>query len=289
MSVNSSHVPVLQHIFFPSDFSPASEPAFAHALKAALVAKADLTILHVSTKQASDWTDFPGVRAVLERWGLLPKGSTQADVLKLGIGVKKIKALHEDPVEAVVAYLDTHATDLIVVATDRHKDKAQWLSKSVAAPIARKSGQMTLFLLKGVDGFVSMKDGSISLKSILVPVASTPSPQPAIHAAVRIAHQLNCSSGFFTLIHVGKKDSMPDVQLPDLPGWTWNRVVREGEVVDVIHETALEVKASLIVLTTEGRHGFLDALRGSHSERLLQRSPCPLLVIPASGFISSVL
>ena len=57
----------------------------------------------------------------------------------------------------------------------------------------------------------------------------------------------------------------------------------------VIHETALEIKAELIVLTTEGRNGFLDALRGSHSERILSQSPCPLLAIPASGFMASVM
>ncbi len=44
----SMDVSILQSVFHPSDFSPASEVAFAHALKAALIAKADLTILHVS-------------------------------------------------------------------------------------------------------------------------------------------------------------------------------------------------------------------------------------------------
>jgi nucleotide-binding universal stress UspA family protein len=279
---------VLKHVFHPSDFTPASEAAFAHALKAALVAKAALTILHVSTKQESDWTEFPGVRATLERWGLLPKNSTTGDVSKLGVAVKKIQSKHDDPVEAVTGYLSTHNTDLVVLATDQNKGKVQWLSKSVAAPIARKSRQMTLFIPKGVEGFVSLKDGSISLKTILIPVASTPPAQPAIQAAVRVAHRLNCPSGVFTLLHVGEKESMPDVQLPDLPGWSWKTVARAGDVVDVITETAAEIKADLIALTTEGRNGFLDALRGSHSERILQRTPCPLLAIPASSFMASV-
>jgi len=284
----TSLVPVLQQVFHPSDFTPASEPAFVHALKAALVAKADLTILHVSPTRELEWTEFPGVRATLERWGLLPKHSSQADVSKLGIGVKKVQTTHDDPVESVTAYLNTHNTDLIVLATDQHKGKVQWLSKSVAAPIARKSHQMTLFLPKGVDGFVSVRDGSISLRSILIPVATSPPAQAAVQAAVRIVSQLNCPSGVFTLLHVGDKKDMPDVRLPELPGWSWNTVVRTGDVVDVITETALEVKAGLIALTTEGRHGFLDALRGSHSERILQKAPCPLLAIPASGFMASV-
>ena len=220
--MSTSQTTVLQQVFHPSDFTPASEIAFAHALKAALVAKADLTILHVSPKHELEWTEFPGVRATLERWGLLPKNSSQADVSKLGIGVKKVQTSHDDPVESVTAYLSTHNTDLIVLATDQDKGRVRWLSKSVAAPIARKSQQMTLFIPKGVEGFVSLRDGSISLTNVLIPVATTPAAQPAIQAALRIASRLNCPSGVFTLLHVGDKKDMPDVRLPELPGWSWN-------------------------------------------------------------------
>src|SRR4029079_3732151 len=71
-------LPVLQQIFHPSDFTPDSDVAFVHALKAALLAKAELTILHVSPEHELDWTEFPGVRSTLERWGLLPKHSAQS-------------------------------------------------------------------------------------------------------------------------------------------------------------------------------------------------------------------
>jgi nucleotide-binding universal stress UspA family protein len=286
--VDTAGLPILQHIFHPSDFTPASDVAFIHALKAALIAKAELTILHVSPKSELEWTEFPGVRATLEQWGFLPKNSSQKDVIKLGINVKKVQAKHDDPVESVTSYLSTHNTDLIVLATDQQKGRVQWLSDSIAAPIARKSRQMTLFIPKGVEGFVSGRDGSVSLASILVPVAETPSAQPAIQAAARMATRLHCPAGVFTLLHVGEKTEMPAVQLPEVPGWSWQTEIRSGDVVDVIGETASAVNAGLIVLTTEGRNGFLDALRGSHSERILQRAPCPLLAIPASGFIASV-
>ena len=281
-------LPLLQHVFHPSDFTPASDVAFIHALKAALIAKAELTILHVSPKSELEWTEFPGVRATLERWGLLPKNSSQKDVVKLGINVKKVQAKNDDPVESVTSYLHTHNTDLIVLATDQQKGRVQWLSQSIAAPIARKSRQMTLFISKGMNGFVSTRDGSVSLTSMVIPVAATPAAQPAVQAAARMAHRLNCPDGVFTLLHVGEKATMPEVQLPDVPGWRWTTEIRSGDVVDVINETASAVNAGLIVLTTEGRNGFLDALRGSHSERIMQRAPCPLLAIPASGFIASV-
>jgi nucleotide-binding universal stress UspA family protein len=36
-------------------------------------------------------------------------------------------------------------------------------------------------------------------------------------------------------------------------------------------------------MTTDGRNGFLDALRGSHSERVLRRARVPLLTVPVGS------
>jgi nucleotide-binding universal stress UspA family protein len=196
-------LPILQRVFHPSDFSPASETAFAHALKAALIAKAALTVFHVSPDREEHWTEFPGVRQTLERWGILPKGSAKSAVPELGIKVEKVIAQDKDPVKAVLGFLERQPSDLIVLATHQDKGRALWLENSVARPVARKSHQMTLFIPAGVEGFVSLQDGSVSLRNILIPVAPVPTAQPAIHAAVRIAQQLNCSTGRFTILYVG--------------------------------------------------------------------------------------
>lgn len=286
---DSLNIPILRNIFHPSDFTEASEGAFAHALRAALMAQANLTILHVSSDRDTEWMEFPGVRAMLERWGLLPMNSRRSDVAQLGIHVKKVQMVHQDPVESVTSYLAEHATDLIVLATDQSKGSLPWLSNSVAVPVALESRQMTLFIPKGVAGFVSSHDGSISLTNILIPIASTPPGQAALQAAVRMAYRLNCPIGVFTVLYVGDERDKPDLHYSSIPGWQWNTVIKQGDVVDVICETAEDIKADLIVMTTEGRHGFLDALRGSHSERVLHKTPCPLLTIPAGGFIASVL
>ena len=59
----------LENIFHPSDFTEESEIAFAHALKIALAAKANLNIFHVHQKRDDEeWTEFPGVRDLLVRW-----------------------------------------------------------------------------------------------------------------------------------------------------------------------------------------------------------------------------
>jgi hypothetical protein len=210
-------------------------------------------------------------------------------VPELGIKVKKVVAQDKDPVKSVLGFLEHQPCDLIVLATQQDKGRVQWLENSVAKPVARKSRQMTLFIPAGVEGFVSLRDGSVSLKNILIPVAPVPKAQPAIQAAVRLAQRLNCPTGQFTILHVGEDSEMPEVSCPELPGWEWTKLSQKGDITEVILQTARGMEADLIVMSTEGRNGFLDALRGSHTEQVLRHCACPLLAIPADGWVSSVL
>ncbi|MSU35907.1 MAG: universal stress protein [Pedosphaera sp.] len=202
---------------------------------------------------------------------------------KLGIDVRKLMEHDADPAKSVLHYLENHGSDLIVLATHHHAGNVGWLNKSVSEPVARKSGEMTLFVPAGVSGFVSFDDGSVSLKNVLIPVAAQPHPQPTIAAAARLVQQLKCDSGSFTLLHLGDEGAMATVTPPSVPGWQWRKQTRPGAVIDEIIGTARRMNADLIVMCTNGRHGFLDALRGSYSERVLRHAPCPLLVIPETS------
>ena len=274
----------LQHVFHPSDFSQASQVAFAHALKLALTARANLCIMHVAPESADvHWTDFPGVRPLLARWGLLPPGSRQEDVLKLGIDVEKILAVHADPVASMLHTLEEHPTDLVVLATHQRDGLGRWLHKAVAEPFARRSKIMTLFIPHGVEGFISSADGTITLRRILIPVDTVPSPQPAVEAAAVTALALGCEDVSFTLAYVGSAGDMPVVHEGTWPGWTWENVVRQGDVVEQLLDVAATRESDLIVLTTAGHHGILDALRGSTTERILRGARCPVLAIPANA------
>lgn len=275
----------VESIFHPSDFSEASEVAFAHALKIALVAKANLTVLHVQASSSSEWQDFPGVRDTLERWGLIPEGSPRSAVGQLGINVGKVIASSNDPVKACLGFLEMHPVDLIVLAVHQHEGRARWLAKSVGKPIARGAGQMTLFIPYGVEGFVSRQNGSISLRNILIPVTSKPRPQPSVEATVRLIRNLQLPTGVVTLLHVGPAAEMPCVQLPEDTGWTWQRAAKAGEPADTILQAATEFSADLIVMTTEGPHGFLDGLRGSTSERVLRKARCPVANLPVGSIL----
>jgi nucleotide-binding universal stress UspA family protein len=277
---------LIERVLHPTDFSESSLVAFHHALKASMLGKSKLTLLHVSGEDSADWSDFPGIRETLERWGVLPKGSDISAVAGLGIKADKLKTRGGEPADAVIDYLEKHPTDLVVLATRPRDGRIPWLGKSVAAPVARKSREMTLVIPGEVKGFVSSEDGAVSLKNVLIPIAPTPSPEPALRTAARFVQKLSNAEGTFTVLHVGKSDTMPAVRCPEVPGWTWKNELRSGEVIEGILKVAKDTSADLIVMATDGRNSIFDALRGSHSERLLRYSAAPLLTVPVGSRIS---
>ena len=272
----------IQAIFHPSDFSEGSEVAFAHALKIALVAGAGLDVLHVSEGRDVAWTEFPRVRAMLERWGVLPPDSPRNAVRSIGIDVRKVVLRDSDPVRAAERFLQDHPTDLVVLAAHTHQGRVRW-TRSVSRPIAEAAAAAALFVPYGCEGFISRADGSTSLRSVLLPIDSAPGPEPAFDAARRLVVALKCPEITFTLLHVGRPGEMPAVEMEEQPGWTVRKLTREGDVVETILGVAKESAADLIVMTTAGRNGFLDALRGSTTERVLRGGMVPLLAIPTAA------
>jgi nucleotide-binding universal stress UspA family protein len=271
-------------IFHPSDFSAASEVAFGHALKIALQSKAKLDIMHVETHLSPEkpyWLDFPAVRATLIRWGILPEGVRPDAVAKAGLRIRKILKSGADPVETMLRHFRRLPPDLIVLATHQREGIERWLHKAVAEPLARRSGAMTLFVPRERRGFVSLRTGSVELQKILIPVDHDPDPQTALSKALLLTRGLGCITGEFRLIHVGPHRTAPVVDLPDCPGWSYDITVRQGDVVDEILKTDHDWRPNLMVLATRGHLDFLDALRGSTTERVLRGARCPVLAVPA--------
>ena len=81
------------------------------------------------------------------------------------------------------------------------------------------------------------------------------------------------------LLYVGDEASAPAVHLINEPKASWTWTYQTGSPVNAILETAEIEKPDLIVMATSGRHGFLDALRGSTTEQIIEHSPCPVLAI----------
>jgi nucleotide-binding universal stress UspA family protein len=56
--------------------------------------------------------------------------------------------------------------------------------------------------------------------------------------------------------------------------------VRTGDPSDELLALAKELDASLVVLGTHGRSGLSHLLLGSTTEKLIRKSPLPVLVVP---------
>lgn len=272
-----------QAVFHPSDFSAGDHAAFAHALRIALAAKGELELLHVDAPgERSDWNEFPHVRETLAQWGLLPGEARREDVLALGLHARKV-ATHDVQLErSIVAHVVDAEPDLVVLATHQRTGPSRWLNRTVAETVARESRVKTLFVPRRVTGFVSSETGQVRLGTVLIPVDRQPHAQVAVQAAVELAELLGRTQVAFTLLHVGPEHALPHLHTPAREGWTWRRVARDGRPVDEILSAAEQADADLVVMATEGRHGFLDTLRGSVTERVLHGVRCPLLAVPTS-------
>ncbi len=276
-------MPFIASVVHATDLSGADESAFAHALGIALLRQAEFTILHVTPNASADWSGFPAVRRTLERWKLLDPGSAQEDVFeKLGMKVRKLAIESRFAALAVARHLDSQPADLLVVATEGREGVARWLRGSVAEAMARWSQTMTLFVPADAErNIVAPADGNLTLKNVLIPVDHSPDANAAIEFARRAAEVMSDEKVTITLLHIGDETAMPMVYAQDGPQWTFARMHRDGDVVDEIVGAAELVRAELVVMPTEGRHGVFDALRGSTTERVLRRLRCPLLAVPA--------
>jgi nucleotide-binding universal stress UspA family protein len=271
-----------RRIFHPTDFSAADRAAFAHAVKLTCLAQGELTMMHVDpTIERKDFEDFPRIRPLLARWGVLPEGSSKEDVRELGVQIKRVRAVADDATGAILQQLMAHPTELLVLSTHQREGLARLTHHGVAEPLARGAHARTLFVPAGVEGFVSAETGRTNLTRVLIPLAHMPHPQPAIDLAAALASALGSENVLFELVHLGKETDAPKFAHPERPGWSWNTLIAKGDPVEWILVAGRDFGADLIVMTTEGHTSLFDLLRGSTTERVVRGARCPLLAIPS--------
>ncbi|HET6518650.1 MAG TPA: universal stress protein [Geminicoccaceae bacterium] len=276
----------LRAVLHPTDFSAASDLAFAHALRIALAARAQFDILHVEPADPRDvdWTGFPGVRATLAEWGLLAADSPpEAVAERLGVRIRKVDLVDRDPVRGIVRFAEEHPVDLIVLATHGREGLPRWLHGSVAEPVVRRTHAPTLLLPHGARGFVEPETGRVRLSRMLVPIDHEPRPGRAVERAWRLARTLGAAAEGLrlTLLHVGDAAAAPRVHPPAEATGHVETLARHGDdVVGAIVDAAAELDADLVVMATRGHRGLLDTLRGSTTEQVLRRVSRPVLAVP---------
>lgn len=268
----------IRSIVHPTDFSPSSVGAFAHALRVAMAAKSKLYVLHVLQDEIGEGWEFPEVRLrrLLVQWNLINEHDPLGAIdIKLGLQIENV-TFHrgKTPTDEIASFLNQHVCDLVVLATHGRDGLDRLLEGSVAESVFRRSPIPTLFIPRGARGFVDQVTGDVKLRNVLVPVDHSPAPYRAIEAARSFPHLLTGIDIKMQLLHIGHKaPAIHDAKDPI--------TIRYGNVVQTILDAAVEYDVDLICMPTAGHHGILDAMRGSTTERVLRHAPCPLLAISA--------
>lgn len=190
----------------------------------------------------------------------------------------------EDPTAMLLRTIEELGPDLVVAGTRARKGIDLALMGSTAQALVGHAGVPVLLLPAGHAGFVDPETGVLRLRKILVPMGDARAAQTAIDAAVRLAELTGEHKGDLVLVHVGDESESPGVTLHGGLGWgrRWVRA-GSGSVVDEVISLAETEHVDLVVMASRGHDSLMDSLLGSHTERVLRRSPCAVLAVPVAA------
>lgn len=271
-------------ILHPTDFSAASELAFAHALAVALANRADLTILHVARDEEQDipWHEFPSVRQTLEQWGILAAGSRQSDVLaETGIRVDKRIAVGKNVVSAVAELAELGSFDLLVMGTNGGGWPTLLSPSSSSIAVAKQAQLPSLFVKDQTRSCVDPKTGHVSLNHVLLAVDGNPDIQAAIDRTATMLGNVGGSHAHVTLLHVGPDSQFPQVDLPAAGDIHWSRLSRSGHAATEITQHAAALSADLIVMMPPHSKPLWELIAGNTVQQVLKNAPCPVFTMPS--------
>jgi nucleotide-binding universal stress UspA family protein len=148
----------------------------------------------------------------------------------------------------------------------------------------------------------SSANTKFNFSRIVAPTDFSPNSERAVDYALQLARHLGAK---LTLLHVVPEPSaldysMEGVSVQEIQGWQeeaeerlTERLARaqvEYKEVDALQASALhprdqivraaaDLSADLLVISTHGYTGWKHFLFGSDAEKILERAPCPVLVV----------
>jgi nucleotide-binding universal stress UspA family protein len=281
-ALDREDVAPITSIVHMTDLSSGGESAFAHALGLAVLRQTELVLLNVGARaeKETDWKRFPGIRDTLVRWGLLEEGSHKSEVFRrLKVRAEKVQLSASNTLAATVEFVEQYQPDLMVLGTEGREGLPRWLKPSMAEQIAVRAGEKTLFVPNDARPLISLEDGSINLKNVLVPVDHAPAANDAMVYAARICELLLDEPANIHLLHVG--EAMPNLALPQSPAYTFTHALEAGEPLDVILSYVENNDIDLVAMTTAGSKNLSEVLSGGTTQQVLRGVDCPLLAVPA--------
>lgn len=179
--------------------------------------------------------------------------------------------IDEEVPDSVLEPLRRLRPDLVVVGTHARHGFTAWLRGSVGEAIARNLDVPVLVVPNQARGFVSKETGAVDLRKIFVPAGNAEDARRGIAAAQLLA-QIAEAPAELELVHAGAPD-------PELDGLGLKVTRAEGSLAQAIVSAARSGDACLIVMATRGHDEVADVVLGSHTERVIRDSSCPVLSV----------
>ncbi len=268
-------------IVHPGAFTEECSSAFAHALGLASHLKSNLTLLKVRKEtdpSSSCQRELQQADAMLDKWRAVHIGSRHSLWSNQGpFDMQAVSISARNARSGVLTYLESHGHDLVVLANHTHKGFSRWLEVTTEQSVLRQSMLACLFIRDGAHGFIDHNTGAASLNTILLPIDSILTCEPALRRIESLALSLTLGVRIIVL-HIGDDKFIPPD--PGANAHDWPIVVQNGPVVATILRVAQELKVDLIAMPTAGRHGLRGAIRGSTTAQILDDGQWPLLSLP---------
>jgi nucleotide-binding universal stress UspA family protein len=283
--------PPLQEIVFLTDLHARATAALGHAVLLAERFGARLTVVHLvqSGRHASDQQWHPEME-VLRR-----QVAEARDRLHLEQALDRVRhtIVVEPAADVRSGVLDRLAVwkpHLVIVPTHGREGLATLDRRSVSDAVLQHGGSPVLCVREPEHGF------ALPYRRLLVPTDMREASRRAFPLAGLLARAFDAEivglhvSPLPTVATLSGVTEMVDEVVPtddtmlaflrrDLPGARLCARVQSGSTWDVIVETARAEHADLVVASSHGPDSLRDRLVGTHAERLVRTSPCPVLVV----------
>ena len=247
---------------------------FAHALKLALASRGELEIVDLRSNHEGG----AGVRALLEKWGVLPPNSPREDVEKIGLKVTKV-IKNGNEKKDLTKRIEKHFHDVLVIGVDSHKDILHLFGQDLVAYLATNIRTAALYVPSAGRPFVDPFTGEALLNTVLMPIAASPPPDGAFKLLRRLLGIFPAVRPRIIGLHSGVE--FPFVSGSLLEGLSWTEQLASEGVVKAVVDAARAHRADLIIMATKGRDTLAKKIMGSITEQVLRASPCPVLSVPA--------
>ncbi|XVH33623.1 universal stress protein (plasmid) [Haloferacaceae archaeon DSL9] len=288
---------MITRILLPTDGSDGARPAEDHALQLAEAYGATLHALYVvdverAAYDVDEGTEhlWPRIRRLLRERGTRAVERIRAAGADRGLDV--VTAIEEGtPADAICAYADRTAIDLVVIGTRGRSGLSRILLGSVAARVIRRASAPVLAVKTHAPTTVA------PYGSIVVATDGSPGADAAATLALDIAARFGTTVDVVSVVDAkivrsrGHRDALERggtaaaetirVRAAER-GVRATTTILHGTPARSIAAHADAVDADLIAVGTAGRSGIERIVLGSVTDRLLHTGPVPILTVRAN-------